>query len=76
MRDKAIALRNVEYFNELLSRETDRNRRTILLRLLADAEQQLRQADEQSEQEIGEQPRSSVRIGERERTVRKPQSSQ
>ena len=47
MLEKAIALRNVEYFNELLSRETDENRRTILLRLLADAQQQLRQAEEQ-----------------------------
>ena len=26
MLDKAIALRNVEYLNELLSRETDENR--------------------------------------------------
>ncbi len=50
MLDKAIALRNVEYFNELLSRETDQNRRTILLRLLADAEEQLRRAEEQREQ--------------------------
>ena len=50
MLDKAIALRNVEYFNELLSRETDENRRTILLRLLADAEEQLRQAEERREQ--------------------------
>ena len=50
MVDKAIALRNVEYFNEALSRETDENRRTILLRLLADAQEQLRQAEEQREQ--------------------------
>jgi len=50
MLNKAIALRNVEYFNEWLSRETDENRRTILLRLLADAEEQLRQAEEQREQ--------------------------
>ncbi len=47
MLDKAIALRNVEYLNELLSRETDENRRTILLRLLADAQEQLRHAEEQ-----------------------------
>ncbi len=47
MLDKAIALRNVEYFNELLSKETDENRRTILLRLLADAQEQLRQTEEQ-----------------------------
>ncbi len=47
MLDKAIALRNVVYFNELLSKETDENRRTILLRLLADAQEQLRQTEEQ-----------------------------
>ena len=47
MLDKAIALRNVEYLNELLSRETDENRRTILLRLLTDAQEKLRQAEEQ-----------------------------
>ena len=41
MLDKATALRNVEYFNELLARETDENRRTILLRLLADAKEPL-----------------------------------
>jgi hypothetical protein len=49
MLDKAIALRNVEYLNELLSRETDENRRTILLRLLTDAQEKLRQAEEQGE---------------------------
>ncbi len=47
MIDKAIAQRDVEYLNELLSKETDENRRTVLLRLLADAEEQLRQAEEQ-----------------------------
>jgi len=47
MVDKAIAQRDVEYLNELLSKETDENRRTILLRLLADAEEKLRQAEEQ-----------------------------
>jgi hypothetical protein len=49
MVDKAIAQRDVEYLNELLSKETDENRRTILLRLLADAEEKLRQAEEQGE---------------------------
>jgi CRP-like cAMP-binding protein len=49
MVDKSIAQRDVEYFNELLSKETDENRRTILLRLLADAEKRLRQAEEQEE---------------------------
>ena len=47
MVDKAIAKREVEYLNELLSKETDENRRTVLLRLLADAEEKLRQAEEQ-----------------------------
>ena len=47
MVDKAIAQREVEYLNELLSKETEENRRTVLLRLLADAEQKLRQAEEQ-----------------------------
>jgi hypothetical protein len=46
MLDKATALRNVEYLNELLSKETDENRRTILLRLLTDAKEELRQAEE------------------------------
>ena len=49
MIDKAIAQRDVEYLNELLSKETDENRRTTLLRLLADAEEKLRQAEEQGE---------------------------
>ena len=49
MVDKSIAQRDVEYFNELLSKETDENRRTILLRLLTDAEERLRRAEEQEE---------------------------
>jgi len=49
MVDKAIAQRDVEYLNELLSKETDENRRTILLRRLADAEEKMRQAEEQGE---------------------------
>ena len=49
MVDKAIAQRDVEYLNELLSKETDENRRTILLRRLADAEEKLRQPEEQGE---------------------------
>jgi hypothetical protein len=49
MIDKAIAQRDVEYLNELLSKETDENRRTTLLRLLADAEEKLRQVEEQGE---------------------------
>ena len=49
MGDKAIAQRDVEYLNELLSKETDENRRATLLRLLADAEEKLRQTEEQGE---------------------------
>jgi hypothetical protein len=51
MGDKAIAQRDVEYLNELLSKETDENRRTILLRLLTDAKEKLRQAEEQEEKD-------------------------
>jgi len=49
MVDRSIAQRDVEYFNELLSNETGENRRTIFLRLLVDAEERLRQAEEQEE---------------------------
>jgi hypothetical protein len=41
-----IAQRDVEYFNELIAKETDANRQTILLRLLEDAKR-MRQAKEQ-----------------------------
>ena len=41
MADKTEALRDVEYFNELIANETDENRRIVLLRLLADAEKLL-----------------------------------
>jgi hypothetical protein len=49
MVDKLFAQRDVEYFNELLAEETDENRRTILLRLLAEAEK-LRLAEEEQEE--------------------------
>jgi hypothetical protein len=49
---KSIAQRDVEHFNELLAKETDDNRRTFFLRLLADAEERLRQAEEQKEKRI------------------------
>jgi hypothetical protein len=49
MVDKSIAQRDVEYFNELLSKETDENRRTILLRLLTDAAERLRREEKQEE---------------------------
>jgi len=48
MVNKFIAQRDVEYFNELLSKETDENRRAILLRLLAEAEK-MRQVEEEEE---------------------------
>ena len=48
MVDKFIAQRDVEYFTDLLAKETDENRRTILLRLLEEAER-LRQAEEDDE---------------------------
>jgi hypothetical protein len=46
MVDKITAQRDVEYFYELLAKETDENKRVILQRLLADAER-LRQSDDQ-----------------------------
>jgi hypothetical protein len=48
MVDKITAQRDVEYFYELLAKETDENKRVILQRLLADAEK-LRQSDDQAE---------------------------
>jgi hypothetical protein len=49
MVDKITAQRDVEYFYELLAKETDENKRVILQRLLADAER-LRQSDDQDHQ--------------------------
>ena len=48
MVDKITAQRDVEYFYELLAKETDENKRVILQRLLAEAEK-LRQSDDQDE---------------------------
>jgi hypothetical protein len=48
MVDKITAQRDVEYFYELLAKETDENQRAILKRLLAEAER-LRQTDGQEE---------------------------
>jgi hypothetical protein len=48
MVDKITAQRDVEYFYELLAKETDENQRVILQRLLADAEK-LRQSDDREE---------------------------
>jgi len=48
MVDKITAQRDVEYFYELLAKETDENKRVILQRLLAEAEK-LRQSDHQEE---------------------------
>jgi hypothetical protein len=51
MVDKFTAQRDVEYFCELLAKETDENRRIVLLRLLADAER-ARQAQAEEENPI------------------------
>ena len=48
MVDKITAQHDVEYFYELLAKETDENQRAILKRLLAEAEK-LRQSDDQEE---------------------------
>jgi hypothetical protein len=48
MVDKITAQRDVEYFYDLLAKETDENKRVILQRLLAEAEK-LRQSDDQEE---------------------------
>jgi hypothetical protein len=48
MVDRITAQRDVEYFYELLAKETDENRRMILQRLLAEAEK-LRQTEDQEE---------------------------
>ena len=48
MVDKITAQHDVEYFYELLAKETDENQRVILKRLLAEAEK-LRQSDDQEE---------------------------
>ena len=49
MVDKITAQRDVEYFYELLAKETDENQRAILQRLLAEAEK-LRQSKDQEEE--------------------------
>ena len=46
MVDKITAQHDVEYFYELLAKETDENQRAILKRLLAEAEK-LRQSEDQ-----------------------------
>jgi hypothetical protein len=48
MVDRITAQRDVEYFYELLAKETDENKRAILQRLLAEAEKR-RQSDDQEE---------------------------
>ena len=54
MVDKITAQRDVEYFYELLAKETDENKRVILQRLLADAEK-LRQSEDE-EQDSNKKP--------------------
>jgi hypothetical protein len=48
MVDKITAQRDVEYFYDLLAKETDENQRVILQRFLAEAEK-VRQSDDQEE---------------------------
>jgi hypothetical protein len=48
MVDKITAQRDVEYFYELLAKETDENKRVVLQRLLADAERLRQSKDEKS----------------------------
>jgi len=45
MVDKITAQRDVEFFYELLAKETDENQRVILQRLLADAEKRRQSED-------------------------------
>ena len=47
MVDKITAQRDVEYFYELLAKETDENKRVILQRLLAEAEKQRQSGDQE-----------------------------
>ena len=49
MVDKSEAQRDVEYFNDLIAKETDENRRIVLQRLLEEAEK-LRQVEGQEEE--------------------------
>jgi hypothetical protein len=53
MNDKSIAQRDVEFFNELLSKETDENRRMIHQRFLAEAEK-MRRTEEEEQGENGQ----------------------
>ena len=62
MADKTEALRDVEYFNELIANETDENRRIVLLRLLADAEKLLHE-EVQDERAKGANPRAANKGG-------------
>ena len=52
MVDKITAQRDVEYFYELLAKETDENKRAILQRLLAEAEK-LRQSKTKKKKKMG-----------------------
>jgi hypothetical protein len=49
MVDKITAQRDVEYFYELLAKETDENKRVILQRLLVEAEKR-RQSEDPEDQ--------------------------
>ena len=64
MVDKVIAQRDVEYLHELLSKETDENRRTILLRLLAEAEKNFSRPKKRLRVRI---PRATIKYRQRRR---------
>jgi hypothetical protein len=49
MVDKITAQRDVEYFYELLAKETDENQRVILQRLLEDAEKRRQTEDAENQ---------------------------
>jgi hypothetical protein len=52
MVDKITAQRDVEYFYELLAKETDENQRVILQRLLAEAEKRRQTTEDEDQEEI------------------------
>ena len=61
MVDKTTAQRDVEYFYELLAKDSDENKRVILQRLLAEAER-LRQSGDQEESATGKQRPTKLNI--------------
>ena len=66
MVDKITAQRDVEYFYELLAKETDENQRVILQRLLAEAEKLRQSAD----QEENSNKKTKARTSQRQRRLK------